>query len=98
VRFLALLASDTTALSAVDAASRAVRRRVGSEATDFVGSSVASLVPPVWSGTGPVPVGWLIPCGTLTEPGGLRVAVVATDAFAASDARFVRDLPADWQR
>jgi hypothetical protein len=82
--------------TALDAQTRSARARA-----EFVGASIAALVPAVWSGDGLTPIGWTVPIGSLSEPGGTRVAFAATDAFAAGKAQFsgaADALPADWQR
>lgn len=80
--------------TALDASNRAARVRA-----DFVGSSIAALVPATWNGAGAVPIGWTIPMGELVEPGGARVAFAGTEAFAAGKPQFngaSNSMPPDW--
>lgn len=78
-------------LTALDASRRSARAR------GLPGANVTS--PATWDGTGEPPVGWTVPCGALPEAGGSRVAIVATDTFAAGRPEFavaVDTLPVDW--
>lgn len=81
-------------INALDAQSRAARKRAG-----FVGGDIAALEPPSWNGAGPVPHGQVVPLGLLYEPGGTRVALVGTEAFADGNGNFagaLDELPGDW--
>lgn len=80
-------------LNSLDAPGRAARTR------GTPGSAIAVLCPATWDGTGAPPIGWTTPHGVLPEAGGARVAIVATDAFAAGRPEFgnaVDQLPGDW--
>jgi hypothetical protein len=62
-----------------------------------VGQAVVS--PETWDGVGEPPIGWTVPCGTLIESGGSRIAIIATDTFAAGHSEFnvaTNELPFDW--
>ena len=81
-------------ITAIDALARAAPKRCSR-----VRASVRTQQPATWDGVGAVTVGWLLPYGVLTEPGGARVAIVATDEFAAGKGQFsgaLNALPADW--
>lgn len=86
-------AAASGVLTALDAPGRAARVR------GTCGSSIDLLVPATWDGNGATPLGWSLPYGVLVEPGGARVAIVATDTFAAGRPEFtvaLDALPADW--
>jgi hypothetical protein len=80
-------------IALLDAPNRAARLR------GTGGSAIAQLSPETWGGAGSAPIGWTLPCGTLFEPGGNRVAIISTDAFASGKSEFsgaVSALPGDW--
>lgn len=80
-------------VASLDARNRAAAQR------GVPGAAVAALVPETWDRTGNQPFGWPLPCGTLPEAGGGRIAIVATDTFAASNPEFgtaLEALPGDW--
>lgn len=81
-------------ITALDALARAAPKRCSR-----VRASVRAQAPATWDGVGQVPAGWVLPYGVLTEPGGARVAIVATDEFALGKGQFsgaLDALPADW--
>lgn len=64
------------------------------------GASIAPFCPATWDGQGAPPLGWTLPWVALPEFGGARVAIVATDAFAAGKSEFSGaddSLPLDWE-
>lgn len=80
-------------ISSLDASNRAARAR------GTPGAAIAPLSPATWDGTGAAPLGWTLPCGALLEPGGNRIAIISTDAFASGKSEFsgaVSALPGDW--
>lgn len=80
-------------ITSLDARNRAARLR------GTPGSAIAMLSPTTWDGTGASPLGWTLPCGVLLEPGGNRIAIISTDAFASGKSEFsdaVSALPGDW--
>jgi hypothetical protein len=80
-------------LASLDAPGRAARVR------GTCGSSIGLIVASTWDGAGNAPLGWTLPVGLLPEIGGARIAIVATDTFAAGRPEFssaVDQLPGDW--
>jgi hypothetical protein len=81
-------------ITALDALARAEPKRC-----HRVRASVRAQQPASWNGVGAVPVGFLLPYGVITEPGGARVAIIATDDFAEGKGQFssaTDALPANW--
>lgn len=80
-------------MASLDAPGRAARVR------GTCGAAANQIVPATWNGVGDPPRGWLLPWGTLAESNGARIAIIATDDFAAGRPEFsgaLDGLPADW--
>jgi hypothetical protein len=82
-------------ITALDAQARAAPKRCSR-----VGVVARAQVPASWDGQGAPPRGWLLPYSVMPELGGARVAIMATDEFAAGKGQFsgaLNALPADWK-
>lgn len=82
-------------ITALDALARAAPKRCSR-----VGVIARSQVPAIWNGQGAPPRGFLLSYSVITELGGARVAIMATDEFAAGKGQFsgaLDALPADWK-